>query len=203
MRTPRRRLKFEVDELPATSYAADLRAGMDSGAADYGVDLLYSIPPADVVPNAVEIVTEPGTGVEIEVVHRAVLQAIAIVSRAPRGNGGTVEKRRARHPGAEARVAITLTLDRAREMLGDADNSTRRLLPDGVRGGRRGGRAILSRRSGRYPQPQSAVMVVGYWISQPHDNRRLLASLDGDQGHLVRHPSQRKCASLERRSWRC
>ena len=35
-------LKFEVDTLPATSYATDLRAGMDSGAADYGVDLLYS-----------------------------------------------------------------------------------------------------------------------------------------------------------------
>ena len=87
-------LKFEVDTLPATSYAADLRAGMDSGAADYGVDLLYSIPPSDVVPDAVEIVTEPGTGVEIEVVHRGILQAIAVVSRAPRGNGGRVEKRR-------------------------------------------------------------------------------------------------------------
>ena len=86
-------LRFEVDTLPATSYATDLRAGMDSGAADYGVDALYSIPPADVVPDAVTIETEPGTGVEIEVVHRAVLQAIAIVSRAPRGNGGRVERR--------------------------------------------------------------------------------------------------------------
>ena len=45
-------LKFEVDTLPATSYATDLRAGMDSGAADFGIDVLYSIPPADVVPNA-------------------------------------------------------------------------------------------------------------------------------------------------------
>ena len=97
-------LKFEVDTLPATSYATDLRAGMDSGAADYGVDLLYSIPPADVVPNAVEIVTEPGTGVEIEVVNRAVLQAIAVVSRAPRGNGGRVEKRRIVTPARRARL---------------------------------------------------------------------------------------------------
>ena len=86
-------LKFEVDTLPATSYATDLRAGMDSGAADYGVDLLYSIPPADVVPNAVTIETEPGTGVEVEVINRAVLQALSVVSRAPRGNGGRVEKR--------------------------------------------------------------------------------------------------------------
>ena len=84
-------LRFEVDELPATSYAADLAAAMEARSADYGVDVLYSIPPADVVPNAVEIVTEPGTGVEIEVVHRAVLQGIAVVSRAPRGNGGRVE----------------------------------------------------------------------------------------------------------------
>ena len=98
-------LKFEVDTLPATSYATDLRAGMDSGAADFGIDVLYSIPPADVVPNAVEIVTEPGTGVEIEVVNRAVLQAIAIVSRAPRGNGGIVEKRaRIVTPARRARV---------------------------------------------------------------------------------------------------
>ena len=97
-------LRFEVDTLPATSYATDLRAGMDSGAADYGVDLLYSIPPADVVPNAVEIVTEPGTGVEVEVVNRGVLQAIAVVSRAPRGNGGRVEKRRAVTPARRSRL---------------------------------------------------------------------------------------------------
>ena len=97
-------LRFEVDTLPATSYATDLRAGMDSGAADYGVDLLYSIPPADVVPNAVEIVTEPGTGVEIEVINRGVLQALAIVSRAPRGNGGRVEKRRAVTPARRSRL---------------------------------------------------------------------------------------------------
>ena len=77
---------------------------MDSGAADYGVDLLYSIPPADVVPNAVEIVTEPGTGVEIEVINRGVLQALAIVSRAPRGNGGRVEKRRAVTPARRSRL---------------------------------------------------------------------------------------------------
>ena len=97
-------LRFEVDELPATSYAADLAAAMEARSADYGVDVLYSIPPADVVPDAVEIVTEPGTGVEIEVVHRAVLQGIAVVSRAPRGNGGRVEKRRAVTPARRSRL---------------------------------------------------------------------------------------------------
>ena len=97
-------LRFEVDRLPDTTYARDLGAAMDARSADYGVDLLYSIPPADVVPNAVEIVTEPGTGVEIEVVQKGILQAIAIVSRAPRGNGGRVEKRRAVTPARRARV---------------------------------------------------------------------------------------------------
>ena len=97
-------LRFEVDTLPATSYATDLRAGMDSGAADYGVDVLYTVPPSDVVPNAVEIVTEPGTGIEIEQVNRGILQAIAVVSRAPRGNGGRVEKRRAVTPARRSRL---------------------------------------------------------------------------------------------------
>ena len=94
-------LRFSVEELPATSYATDLRAGMDSGAADFGVDLLYSIPP---VSDAVEIVTEPGTGVEIEVVQKGILQAIAVVSRAPRGNGGLVERRRAVTPARRSRL---------------------------------------------------------------------------------------------------
>ena len=97
-------LRFEVDRLPDTTYAADLRAGMDSGAADYGVDVLYTVPPADVVPDAVTIETEPGTGVEVEVINRAVLQALAVVSRAPRGNGGRVEKRRAVTPARRSRL---------------------------------------------------------------------------------------------------
>ena len=97
-------LRFEVDTLPATSYAADLRAGMDGKAADYGVDVLYTVPPADVVPDAVSIEVEPETGTEIEVVHRGILQAIAIVSRAPRGNGGRVEKRRAVTPARRSRL---------------------------------------------------------------------------------------------------
>ena len=97
-------LRFEVDRLPDTTHARDLRAGMDSGAADFGVDALYSIPPADVVPDAVTIETEPGTGVEVEVVNRAVLQALAVVSRAPRGNGGRVERRHAVTPARRFRL---------------------------------------------------------------------------------------------------
>ena len=100
-------LRFEVDRLPATSYADDLRASMASGSADFGVDPLYSIPPADAVPDALEIIEEPGTGVQIEIVRSGLLQAIAIVSRAPRGNGGTVERRRVT-PATPARRRIWL-----------------------------------------------------------------------------------------------
>ena len=84
-------LTFRVDRLPDTSYVRDFRAAMASGAAVFGVDALYRIPPPDVVPNAVEIVQEPGTGVEIQVVNEAVLTALAIVTRPPRGNPGKVE----------------------------------------------------------------------------------------------------------------
>ena len=98
-------LRFNVDRLPDTTAARDLRAAMDAGAADHGIDLLYSVPPADVVPDAVTIEVEPGTGVEVEVVHRGILQALAVVSRAPRGNGGVVEKRgRIVTPARRARI---------------------------------------------------------------------------------------------------
>ena len=97
-------LEFEVLELPQTQYADDLLAVIDSGAADVGVDLLYSIPPADVVPDAVTIETEPDTGVEIEVVNQAVLNAIAVVSRAPRGNPGAVERRRIVTPARRRQI---------------------------------------------------------------------------------------------------
>ena len=88
-------LRFEVDRLPDTTAARDLRAGMDAGAADYGVDVLYSVAPAEAVDVApVEVIPDPDNpDVEIEVVNRAVLQALAVVSRAPRGNAGRVEKR--------------------------------------------------------------------------------------------------------------
>ncbi|MDD9984847.1 MAG: HK97 family phage prohead protease [Spirochaetaceae bacterium] len=98
-------LEFEVEELPATQYADDLLEVIDSGAADVGVDLLYSIPPEDVVPDAVSI--EPDAEnpeVEVEVVNQAVLNAIAVVNRAPRGNPGKVERRRLATPERRLRV---------------------------------------------------------------------------------------------------
>ena len=84
-------LHFTASALPDTSYARDLRASMEAQSADFGVDVEYRIPPADVVPDASRIEVEAGTGVEIEVVDQAILTAINIVPRAPRGNRGVVD----------------------------------------------------------------------------------------------------------------
>lgn len=87
-------LRFSVSDLPASTWAADLKASIAGSAAAYGVDVIGHVPPADVVPNAVEIIPEPGNEeVGIEVVHEFVLTAISIVSRPPRGNPGEVNIR--------------------------------------------------------------------------------------------------------------
>ena len=93
----REALRFDVDTLPDTSYVNDYRAAIATGAAVFGVDALFQIPPLDVVPNAVEIVPDiENPDVEVEVINEAVLTAIAIVSRQPRGNPGAVEPRQKR-----------------------------------------------------------------------------------------------------------
>ena len=84
-------LHFTAAALPDTSYARDLRASMEAQSADFGVDVEYRIPPADVVPDATRIELEAGTGVEVEIVDQAILTAINIVPRAPRGNRGVVD----------------------------------------------------------------------------------------------------------------
>ena len=88
-------LGFRVETLPDTQAARDLRAAMASGAARPGVRPYFNIPPPETVPGAVEIIPEPGNpGVNIEVVNQAVLTALAVVFRAPRGNPGQVSRRR-------------------------------------------------------------------------------------------------------------
>ena len=92
--TPRA-LIARVCRLPDTSYVRDFRAAYEARSINPGVDVLYQVPPEDVVPNAVELVPEPGNeDVLIEVVNHAVLTAIRVVNRAPRGNPGRVTLRR-------------------------------------------------------------------------------------------------------------
>ena len=88
-------LRFRVERLPETQAARDLRAVLAADAAEPGVQPLFRIPPPETVPEAVEIIPEPGNpGVFIEVVKQAVLTALAVVYRAPRGNPGQVSRRR-------------------------------------------------------------------------------------------------------------
>ena len=87
-------LSFEVPELPPTTYARDFAALLEAGTIEPGVVAFYRVPPADVVPGAVELVPDPGNAdVQIRVVHAALLTALSIRYRAPRGNPGTVERR--------------------------------------------------------------------------------------------------------------
>ena len=89
-------LEFAVDELPDTSYVSDFRAGLSSGAFVAGVAALYAIPPLAVVPGATELIPDPDNpDVDIEVVNQAVLTALAVVTRPPRGNPGEVSERAA------------------------------------------------------------------------------------------------------------
>ena len=93
----REALRFDVDTLPDTSYVRNYRELVSSGAALFGVDALFSVPPRDVVPTAVKIVPDTeNPEVEVEVVSEAVLTALAVVTRQPRGNPGAVEPRQRR-----------------------------------------------------------------------------------------------------------
>ena len=88
-------LAFRVARLPDTSYVRDFRAQLAAGAAAFGVRPLYRIPPAETVADAVSIIPETGNpGVNIEVVNQAVLTGLAVVTRAPRGNPGSIARRR-------------------------------------------------------------------------------------------------------------
>ena len=89
-------LEFFVDELPDTSYVRDFRAGLSSGAFVAGIAMLFTVPPASVVPGATETIPDvDNPDVTVEVVHAAILTALAVVTRPPRGNPGEVSERAA------------------------------------------------------------------------------------------------------------
>ena len=99
-------LEFEVETLPATSYAADFLELLAAGTILPGVLALFRIPPADVVPDAVSIEADPDNPeVEVEVIRSALLTALSIRYRAPRydGDGSSVEARSAGGKGVGGR----------------------------------------------------------------------------------------------------
>ena len=103
-------LRFNVARLPATTYASDLRAGMAGHAGDFGIDLLYDVAPRDAIGGEEPSVMVPdpdNPDVQIEEIRYGLLRALAVVSRAPRGNPGSVERRRTVTPARQRRVRCT------------------------------------------------------------------------------------------------
>ena len=87
-------LTFRVNRLPRTSYAQDFLALLTAGAIVPGIVPFFTIPPPDVVPDAEAEEEEEGNpGVFRHVIFAAVLTALAIMFRAPRGNPGEVNTR--------------------------------------------------------------------------------------------------------------
>ena len=93
-------LEFEIPELPeGVTFLDDFLALLDQEAIAPGVMPLFRIPPADVIENATELVPEDGNeAVLIEVINHAILTSLAVHTRAPRGNPGTVERRSLQSP---------------------------------------------------------------------------------------------------------
>ena len=85
-------LSFRVARLPDTQYVRDFMAQQQTGAASFGVAPMFRVPPAAVVPDAVALMPEPNAdgGALVEVIREAVLTALAVVTRAPRGNPGEI-----------------------------------------------------------------------------------------------------------------
>ena len=87
-------LLVDIPTLPSTQAVSDFRAQLATQSVQPSVDLLFTL---DGVEDAFDLVPEVGNEVvQIQVVKNAVLQAVAIVSRPPRGLAdNTVELRSA------------------------------------------------------------------------------------------------------------
>ena len=89
-------LEFEAPDITGTPAGRELLGRIESGVLSMGVVPLFALPPEDAIDGPVlTIEPEPGNPeVDVEVVHEALLTAIAIVNRAPLGNPGLIEVRR-------------------------------------------------------------------------------------------------------------
>ena len=84
-------LRFEVKQLPKTSYARDFLALLRAGSISPGIIPIFSRIPKDVDPRADYDEPEKGNpGVFRRVVNNGLLTALSILFRPPRGNPGSL-----------------------------------------------------------------------------------------------------------------
>ena len=77
-------------------------------------------------------------------------------------------------------MAVTLTIDEARAILDDVDNTPGDYMPSAFAAAV----AAIEQYCPVAPDPihnQSVLMMVGYWISMPHDHPATVRELDGDR----------------------
>ena len=183
-------LEFDAPDITGTEAGRQLLARIESGQLRMGVTPIFALPPEDAVDGpVVTLEAEPDNPeVFVEVIHAALLTAVAITNRAPLGNPGLIEVRhdlveQDEPPSSSAQdadVALVLTLDRAREILGDADNSLGDFFPDAFEAAN----AAIEQYCPVAPDvihTQAILLMVGYWISMPHDNSAMMRELDGDR----------------------
>ena len=85
-------LDFRIPRLPRTSYVSDFLELLRVGAVVAGIIPFFFLPPPDAVGEDVdaEEEEEPGSGIFRHLIFFAVLTALAILFRPPRGNPGSV-----------------------------------------------------------------------------------------------------------------
>ena len=137
-------LRFEVKQLPKTSYARDFLALLRAGSIAPGVIPIFSRIPKDVDANADYDEPEKGNpGVFRRVVNNGLLTALSILFRPPRGNPGSLFSLFGRRP----KKPIPSRFARPRRMIGgvsDGDALVKPIAGDIVRAGRviRGGQDV-------------------------------------------------------------
>ena len=137
-------LKFEVKQLPKTSYARDFLALLRAGSISPGIIPIFSRIPKDVDANADYDEPERGNpGVFRRVVNNGLLTALSILFRPPRGNPGSLFSIFGRRP----QKPIPSRFARPRRMIGgvsDGETLIKPIAGDIVRGGRviRGGEDV-------------------------------------------------------------
>ena len=78
-------------------------------------------------------------------------------------------------------MAITLTIERAREVLGDVDNSPGDYFPEAFAAAVDGGSGTTPPTAPDEIHNLAVIQVTGYWLSMPHDNPATARELDGDR----------------------